>query len=204
MSLPAALSHEHDDEPREDKIVVLRGFEWSDWERMIAVRGDRSVPKLAFLDGALEIMSPSRHHERIKSYLGTLVETWALEVGIDVVPLGAWTLEVAPKAAALEPDECYQLGPVEKERPDLAIEVVWTSGGVSKLEIYRRLGVREVWTWRRGALHVHVLRGDAYVEVGASEVFPALDLQLVLSLLDRPTVTQAQRELLAELRRRHS
>lgn len=30
------------------------------------------------------------------------------------------------------------------ERPHLAIEVIWTSGGVGKLDLYRRLGVAEV------------------------------------------------------------
>jgi len=27
------------------------------------------------------------------------------------------------------------------KRPNLAIEVIWTSGGINKLEIYKRLGV---------------------------------------------------------------
>jgi hypothetical protein len=43
----------------------------------------------------------------------------------------------------VEPDECYVLGDVaEPARPDLAIEVVWSSGGINELEIYRKLGVR--------------------------------------------------------------
>jgi Uma2 family endonuclease len=207
MSLPAArVPDSHDEQPRDDHIVVLRGLRWADWRRLVEARGDQAGPRLAYLDRVLQIMSPSRHHERIKSYLGTLLETWALEVGVDVVPLGAWTLEAEPDEAGLEPDECYQIGEVEKDRPDLAIEVVWTSGGLSKLEIYRRLRVPEVWTWRRGALHVHALRDadgePTYEEIEASEPFAGFDLQLALSLLDRPTVTQAQRELLAELRRR--
>jgi Uma2 family endonuclease len=188
----------------EDGIVVLRDLGWSDWRRHLEVRGDGAGPRMAYLDGAIEFMSPSRDHERLASFIGTLIETWALEVGVDIVPLGSWTLEDEGEESGAEPDECYQIGPVGKDRPDLAIEVIWTSGRLSKLEIYRRLGVGEVWVWRRGALRVFVLRDGAYVEIDRSEVFPTLDLQLLLSLLDRPTVTQAQRELLAALRARAS
>ncbi len=201
MSLPAArIPADRDDSPREDRIVVLRGMRWTDWRALRERRGDAAGPRLAYVDGALEIMSPSRDHERIKSFIGTLVETFALETGVDLVPLGSWTLEAENEEAGAEPDECYQVGPDEGERPDLAIEVIWTSGRLSKLEIYRRLGVPEVWIWRRGALRVFALREGAYEELGASPLFPALDLQLLLELLDRPTVTAAQREMLARLR----
>jgi len=201
MPLPAAaVPSTHDDTPREDHIVVLRGMGWRDWVRLRDARGDQSAPRLAYLDGVLQIMSPSRHHERIKSYLGRLVETWALETGVRLVPLGSWTLEAEERDAGAEPDECYQLGAVEKSRPDLVVEVVWTSGGLSELPIYQRLGVPEVWTWRRGALHVHVLREGSFVEVGQSEVFPGLDLQLVLSLLGEPTLYDAQQALLRAIR----
>lgn len=202
MSLPAAsMPTDRDDTRREDSIVILRDLAWKDWRRLQQVKGDSSNPRVAYLDGVLEFMAPSRDHERIKSFLGHLVTTWAFEVGVDVVPLGSWTLQDGRRRAGAEPDECFQVGPVEKDRPDLAIEVIWTSGRMGKLEIYRRLGVGEVWTWRRGALRVHILRDGAYVEVERSVVFPTLDLQLILSLLDRPTLGQAQRELIAQLRR---
>lgn len=199
MSVPAAsVPLDRDDLPHEDAIVLLR-MDWEDYERLLNARGDHSAPRIAFLDGQVEILSPSFDHERIKSFLGRLVETWCLVRGVDVVAVGAWTQKKEKEQAGVEPDECYIVGPERKERPDLAIEVVWTSGGLRKLEIYRRIGVREVWTWRRGNLHVHVLRGQDYEEVSASEVLPGIDLQLLLDLLDRPTLTQAQRELMAAL-----
>jgi len=39
-------------------------------------------------------------------------------------------------------------------------EVVWTSGGIDKLEIYRRLGVGEVWRWKDSRIEIHVLQGE--------------------------------------------
>ena len=205
MTSPAVRNTSAPPEPRPragdiDHVVLLRGMRWSDWIRLTESKGNARIPRMATLDGAIELMSPSRHHERLKSYLGCLVETWCLQKGIDIVPLGSWTLESRDNEAGLEPDECYQLGPVEKDRPDVAIEIVWTSGHLDKLEIYRRLGVPEVWFWRRGALTVHVLRDGAYETSPHSEAFPGIDLPHLLTLLTEPTVSAAQRALIAHLR----
>lgn len=72
---------EHSSEPHEDHYVHLRGVTWADYLRLLEVRGDRSVPRLTYLKGTLEIMSPSHTHELIKSYVGRLVEVWCLERG---------------------------------------------------------------------------------------------------------------------------
>jgi Uma2 family endonuclease len=194
---------EHDDTPVDDKIVVLRDATWADFQRLLELKGEASVPRLAYLEGAIEIMTPSRPHESLKSMVGRLVEVWCLENDIEFSPYGSWTLEKKEKASGIEPDECYVFGVVrEPERPDLAIEVVWTSGGVKKLDIYCNLGVREVWFWRRGKLTAHVLRGDAYEEVSDSEVLPGIDLTELAQYLDRPTASQAIREYRTALRKR--
>jgi hypothetical protein len=39
--------------------------------------------------------------------------------------------------------------------PDVAIEVIWTRGGLDKLDVYRGLGVPEVWTWQEGRLRFY-------------------------------------------------
>jgi Uma2 family endonuclease len=179
-----------------DQRVVMRGVPWSSYEALLRVRGDAPAPRVVYLDGTMELMSPSKDHERIKSYLGRLVEAYALECGIDLSPYGSWTLRAQLKAAGIEPDECYILGSDQSaDVPDLAIEVVWTSGGLDKLEAYARLGVAEVWTWKDDAVHVHVLRDHAYTVAARSPTFPDLDLGFMCSLLDHPTVLQAVRAL---------
>lgn len=177
-----------------DQRIVMYNVPWSAYEAQLALRGDAPVPRVAYLDGAMELMSPSRDHERLKSYIGRLIEAYALERGLDLSPYGAWTLRKAPRASGLEPDECYIIGADQRaERPDLAIEVVWTSGGLDKLEIYSRLQVPEVWIWREGKLHVHVLRGTVYEPATQSEQLPGIDLSLLVSFLDCPTAMQAVR-----------
>jgi Uma2 family endonuclease len=191
---------DHDDTPVDDKIVVVRGLSWSDYQRLLEVRGEKSVPRYAYLEGELEIMTPSLPHESIKSRIGCLVEVWCMERGIDFSPCGSWTLENKAKESGIEPDECYVFGELgEPTRPDLAIEVVWTSGGVKKLDIYFKLGVREVWFWRRGRISVHALDAERYSELPASRVLPGIDLEQLVSFLDRPSASQAMREYRAAL-----
>ena len=186
--------------PTADQRIVLHGVPWSHYETQLALRGDTSSPRIAYLNGVMELMSPSKHHERVKSYIGMLVEAFALERGIDLSPYGAWTLKEARKAAGVEPDECYLIGADQsRERPDLAIEVVWTSGGIDKLEAYRRLGVHEVWFWKNDVIQVHVLVGEEYGQTEQSAVLPGLDPQLLCSFLDRPTAMQAVKAFRAAL-----
>lgn len=186
-------------EPSGDQRVFLRGVAWQAFEALLAMRGDAAGPRLAYLNGDVELMSPSIDHEMIKTTLGRLLETYAEVRGIDLNGCGSWTLKSAPRARAAEPDECYILGTERKPTPDLALEVVWTHGGLDKLEIYRGLGVREVWVWRQGQLTVHALVGDAYVVTSTSALFPDLDLALLVSFVDRPSQTQAVREFRARL-----
>jgi Uma2 family endonuclease len=187
--------------PMADQRVVMHGTPWSHYEALLALRGEASSPRIAFLEGALELMTPSKDHERNKSYIGRLLEAWAIERGIDLSPYGSWTLKNAPRQSGAEPDECYIVGADQsKERPDLAIEVMWTSGGIDKLEIYARLGIGEVWFWRDGRIEVHVLRSGRYERTKRSALFPALDVDLLCSFLDRPTALQAVRAFRDALR----
>jgi Uma2 family endonuclease len=187
--------------PTADAKIVLHNVPWSHFEVQLAMRGDGAVPRMAYLDGALALMSPSRGHERTKSYLGRLVETFALERDVVLSPYGGWTLKEALDRAGAEPDECYIIGRDQsKDRPDLVIEVIWTSGSIDKLEIYRRLKIGEVWFWKDNRLSVHVLTAGRYQVVERSAVLPALDLTLLLSFLDYPSATEAMRAFRDALR----
>jgi Uma2 family endonuclease len=187
--------------PTADQRIVTYGVPWSHYETHLALRGDAPVPRMAYLEGMLELMSPSKDHERVKSIIGRLVEAYALENGIDLSPYGAWTLKSAPKQAGAEPDECYIVGSDQSRQiPDLAIEVIWTTGGIDKLEIYRRLGVGEVWFWDEGRITVHVLGEGSYERMDRSRLFPDLDIVHLCSFLDHPTAMQAIRAYRDSLR----
>ena len=59
MSRAAAL-REHDHAPNADQIIVLHDVTWEDYERVLEIRGDKSAPRINYLEGELEIMSPSQ------------------------------------------------------------------------------------------------------------------------------------------------
>lgn len=189
-------------EPREDHYVHLYGVTWADYLRLLQIRGDRSAPRITYIEGTLEIMSPSRTHDEIKSYIGRLVEAWCLERGIEFTPYGSWTLKNKREERGAEADECYVFGPdpSTKRRPDVAIEVVWTSGGIDKLEVYRKLGVREVWFYERGTLRFFVLRDETYAQSERSEVLPSFDPVLLVRAMAEATQSAAVRVLRASLR----
>ena len=200
MTALAATIPEIDPGVQEDHRIVLHNVSWELYEQILQARGECSVPRVAYCEGVLELMSPSHDHERITKMLARLLEMYAVARGVDLYGIRSWTIRKKLKERGVEPDECYSLGiEVPKERPDLAIEVVWTSGGIDKLEIYRKLGVPEVWIWQRGKISVHGLRGEQYVQLPRSELLPGFDIEHALPFLTRPDQPVAVREYWAWL-----
>lgn len=178
--------------PAADQRIVVYGVSWAHYETHLAMRGEKSVPRIAYLRGTLELTSPSREHERITSWIGRLIEVFAEEHAIQLAPYRSWTLK-RPEEAGAEPDECYVFGSEAKDRPDLVIEVVSTSGGLDKLEIYRELAISEVWFWIDDHIEVHVLRDGRYQRVERSDWLPDLERELLCRFLELP-FTEAKRQ----------
>jgi Uma2 family endonuclease len=183
-----------------DQRVYLR-LAWADLERLLEARGESSATRITYLDGVLELMSPSRDHEYVKTNIARLLEAWALELDEDLEGYGSWTVKSKKSKSALEPDECYTIGPAgEKRRPDLAIEVTWTSGGLEKLEVYRRLQVPEVWVWAAGEIQVYGLRAKGYSRLKRSALLPRLDIELLARFAAEPQQTKAVKSFIAAIR----
>lgn len=160
---------------------------WQQYEAVLAKLEDNNHYRVTYLDGILEIVSPSIRHEKLKKRLATLVEFYLLKKRIKHTPMGSPTVRKRLKRAGAEPDECYCIGE-EKSIPDLAIEVVITSGTIDKLEIYRRLEVTEVWMWKVNRLALYHLREETplmfkethgYEQITSSELLPGLNISLV-------------------------
>jgi Uma2 family endonuclease len=185
----------------EDQRITFYDVSWADFELMLHIRGDHSGIRMTYLNGVLELMSPSVDHEAIKTTIARLLETYALERDIPLNGFGSWTLRKALRARGLEPDECYAVGAGRPLLPDLAIEVIWTAGGIDKLEVYRGLGVGEVWMWRDGVIEVYVLSGETYDRREGSTLFPDLDLAELTRHIDAENQTEAVRRYREALRR---
>lgn len=187
----------------EDQRVVLHAMAWQDFEALLAIRGDRSGVRMYYLDGEVEIVSPTKIHEGRTKTMARLLEAWALETDFALSGFGSWTLKNELREAGAEPDECYILGESDDaDVPDLVIEVEWSRvTGLPKAEIYRRLGVRELWTIKRdGQLTVRSLEGGDWVDQAGSKLLPGLDMVWLASFLDIEPQSKAVRAMRDALR----
>ncbi|MEG4987080.1 Uma2 family endonuclease [Microcoleus sp. BR0-C5] len=178
---------------RLDEPILIDELSWREFK---AVEQLLSRPglRLSFLDGVLEIRRmPGRKHETAKQRISTLVDLYLEYAGIDFTPTGSVTLESETGKVKREADLSYELG-ANREFPDLAVEVVVTSGGINKLEAYKRLEIPEVWFWENGALRMYSLGADGYVEVDRSQVLPDLDIVLLAPCINIENHLQAMRE----------
>lgn len=66
-----------------------------------------------------------------------------------------------------------------------------------KLEVYRKLGVRELWSYERGKQRFFALRreagDDVYREIPRSEIVPELPVDVLLAAMQEPDQTPAVR-----------
>jgi Uma2 family endonuclease len=157
-----------------DQVIVLRGVSWDQYVALSEQRRS-SKPLMAYLDGELELVSTSREHEIDKTLIARFLEAYVDAADIEIKGVGNATFRKKLKRAGLEPDECYCVGPM-KEFPTLAIEVVYTSGGINKLEIYRRLGVPEVWFWIERKFQIYWITPNGVELRDRSVQLPDLDL----------------------------
>ena len=181
-----------------DSCLTLKEVSWSQFESLEAAFESVGGIRFAYLDGILEIMTVSPEHEETKSTLSVLLEAYLREKSIRFYIKGGPTLGSTELGARKEPDESYNLQ-TKKAIPDLVIEVVFTSGGIDKLQLYKRLGIPEVWFWEDGVLSIYCLR-EEYEQVDRSELLPELDIALLVRYITYFDQYDAVIEFIKDLR----
>jgi Uma2 family endonuclease len=173
--------------PTKESPLLFEGMTWREFKAVEQLL-DRPGYRLSFLDGILEIRRmPGEPHETVKKRIAALLELYLLMAGFDFTPTGSMTLESETATVKREADESYKLAP-GRMLPDLAIEVVFSSGGINKLDAYKRLKIKEVWFWEDGVLEVYHLRGEGntlhYEKIPSSEEVKGIDLDLLLRCMN--------------------
>ncbi len=176
---------------------VLHGISWETYERLLHEIDDGAI-RLTYDRGALEIMSPSRHHEKLKKLIARMIEIFTLELGIAIASGGSTTFRQALLERGLEPDECYWIASEPRMRhkddydpesdppPDLVVEVEISRSALDRLGIYAALGVPEVWRWNDERLVPHRLgKSGAYSPARKSRALPFLAFAEVERFLAR-------------------
>lgn len=175
--------------------IVLSEVPWGVYTRLRAEPANRNV-RMTYDRGMLEIMSPSRLHERIVHLLGRMVDAWTEERGIAVQGCGAMTFRREDLNRGLEPDRCYYVASEAAVRmgeeldlsidppPDLVIEVDVRSTSAVRMPIYGELGIPEAWRWTDDLLEVHQLgTGSTYHCTDDSRVLPGFPFDRATQLL---------------------
>ncbi len=180
-------------QPAAEQRLRLQGITWQQYDAMVALFMNQfPALRMTYLEGILELMSTSSEHERLKKIIARLIEAFAEEADIDLNGYGSTTFRSEAAARGLEPDECYSLG-ILNETPDIAIEIVITSGGIDKLAVYQGLGVQEVWFWenQRFGLYSLINPTSGYQPIETSELLPRLDFSLLTQFIEPSNQTQA-------------
>jgi Uma2 family endonuclease len=181
----------------EEQRLIINGVTWEQYSTLINIYTDE-YPSLhmTYLNGVLEIMTTSNEHERLKKIFARLLEMYFVERQIDLNGYGQTTFRQELAQRGLEPDECYCFGEL-KEVPDIAIEIVISSGGIDKLEVYRGLGIPEVWFWyakqKQWKIYHLSEEGDEpkYELISRSEFLPELDFDLLSQFANETNQTKA-------------
>lgn len=179
--------------------MLLYGVTWKEYVLLRDLL-DGPTPRMTYLKGRLELMSPSTDHEMWKKNIARLVQLYAHVRGLDLYGYGSTTFRKEAEDRGCEPDECYLVGKDLVDVPQIVLEVIHTNPLLDKLEVYAGLRVPEVWVLKNGAFTVYTLDKGDYRAVPKSMHLPGIDLELIARLAQRRDLPQALRELEALLR----
>jgi Uma2 family endonuclease len=187
------------------QALVLPGrYDWTHFKQLQQWSEQTPGLTITYLDGVIELMTTGKPHERIKKLIAILVEAYCFELGIPFFPAGNATCEAEEKGASFNPDESYCFGS-DKPYPDLGIEVVFTSGGLDKLEKYRRFNIPEVWFWQGDRLSIYQLvappgTDPQYQSCDRSQWLPKLNVTSLACCIRLEDPIAARSQLLQALR----
>jgi Uma2 family endonuclease len=128
-------------------------------------------------------------HESLANLIGRMIETWSLEVNLEILSAKSTTLLRPDLEKGVEADECYYIGSADAVRglndidltihppPDLVIEIDISRSSRIKLPLYAALGVPEVWRYDGETIQVLASDEGRLVAVTDSRVLPGFPLQ---------------------------
>ena len=172
------------------QTVVLQDINWAEFESILEELGEDRSSRIAYDGNTVSIMTPLPEHEVNKLLITNLVETLLEELDIEFWALGSTTFKNKIMQQGLEPDNCFYIQNESairgKDRidltvdpvPDLAIEIEVTSR--SNLDIYAKLGVKELWRFNNKELKIDLLQDDVYISSDTSAIFSNLPIITII------------------------
>ncbi len=179
--------------------LILNDVSWEEYEQLLddLDRGGNSGKRVTFYEGRLEIVSPSSNHEMYKELILGFARIIADETGCVLESRGSTTFKQKSLAKGAEPDTCFYVQNASRiigkrkidlsvdPPPDIAVEIDVSHGSKTKLSIYERFGVPEVWRYDERRMRIYELTPQGYVESTASITFPFPTCDVLTDLLER-------------------
>ena len=192
-------------------FVVLHNVTWQTYQALLGDMGEHRSARLAYDRGTLEIKMPSKLHELINRLLERIITALTEELGMNILSFGSTTFDFEEVEHGVEPDSCFYIqnadgvdpednAPPRNFPPDLVVEVDITSSSRSRLNIYKAMGVPEIWRYNRQGLAILQLHQGEYVERDYSPTFTVLSVEILGDFLERGTKSKNHNSLIHELR----
>ena len=180
MLISADLPVNRDKFAQQDQILTITGATWADYQQFESDRGYR----VAYFNGEITVVSPGRNHERIAAVINRLIVAYCEKYNISDFPFGQTRLNVWGQAGR-ESDLAYAFD-IDKDLPDLAVEVIFSSGDVETLKSsYQRIGIPELWIWQDNKITFYCLEADRYTVVKFSKIFHRLESSSFVQYINR-------------------
>jgi Uma2 family endonuclease len=179
----------------EDCLSILTGVTWNDYEKLNSLEYKSYL--ISYLNNEITIMSPGRNHERIAEIIGILIEVYCENNYRDCFPFGSTRLE-EKELEGKEPDTAYAFD-TDKNKPDLAVEVIFTSGSLNDLTRYKYLKIKEVWLWKNNNIIFYLLENDSYKVVKESFFLKGIQSRFLIEYINRglsESITKIKRDFI--------
>ena len=183
------------------------------WETYLSLAENRpgNMPRMCYMEGNLELMSPKKEHETAKSLLGRLVHVFCDIRQIEILSVASTTFRRQDLDRGFEADESYYIEHAEFVRskveidlsidppPELVIEIEITSSALAKLDLFATMGIQEVWRHNGRTLEIFRLRESRYDSIYASLALPGFPIKLAEYLL-KNRFTEGETSLVRQFR----
>ena len=189
-----------------EQRLAFHHLDWQAYQQIRQALEERSVARLTYDRGSLEIVMPLEVHEFSSRMIGLFIRILVVELGLKIKTMGSTTLDREDLDRGAQPDNGYYIQnyaavagrDIDLNRdppPDLVVEVDISHSDLDKNELYAAMGVTEFWRFNGSELRIYHLENDAYREIETSCTFPLFDKADLYRFL----ATAKQDEVTAEL-----
>lgn len=163
--------------PKSDRYSIITDTDWSEYQKT-------KPPNclVSFRNNIITIMSPGRNHEIIGDLIRAVIWGYCRQTGLLIYTFNQTRLIESGKEGK-EPDVAYSFSK-DKDKPDLAVEINFTSRSIDDLTKYQYLKIPEVWLWEKDQIKFFVFRPDGYLELTRSEFLPELQSIFVTDIVN--------------------